>query len=137
MVGFKTEVLAHLSPPCRFFEVIYGERPICTPLDFIPAGSSYGLAEKVFSVKSEEWEYEKEWRCLFGFQQLGGSEYLGFPASAVERVILGASISRDAEILLKNACRAGGLLEESMKIDRAQLSPRNFSVAINATTWRD
>ena len=137
VVGFKTEVLARLSPRCSFFEVTYGERPICTPLDFIPVRSGYGLLEKVFSVKSEEWEYEKEWRCLFGFQQLGGSEYLGFPASAVETIILGASMDRDAEVLLKDACRSGGLLEEPIKIERAQLSPLKFSIAINPTTWRD
>jgi hypothetical protein len=135
VVGFKSDILSRLSPPCSFFEVTYGERPICTPLDFINRGQSYGLAEKVFSVKSEEWKYEQEWRCLFGHQQLRGSDYLNFPPEAIECVILGSLISTETEELLEKACRLGGILEDAIELKRAHLSPQKFAIEIRPTTW--
>lgn len=135
VVGFKTEVLSCLSPSCSFFEVVYEDRPLCTLLDFIHVGMNYGLAEKVFSVKSREWAYEKEWRCLFGISQLGGSDFLSFPPAAVDSIILGSLVSAETEKLLKNACQAGEI-PKTVQLRRGRLSAQSFLIDIEPTTWR-
>lgn len=135
VVGFKTEVLSCLSPSCSFFEVVYEDRPLCTPLDFIHVGMNYGLAEKVFSIKSPEWAYEKEWRCLFGIGQLDGADSLSFPPAAVDNIILGSLVSAETENLLKSACEAGGILETA-QLRRGRLSAQSVSIEIEPTTWR-
>ena len=75
-------------------------------------------------LKSADWKYEKEWRCI-DFE--GGPGLRQVPVQAIREVVLGARISPSDEEAVVGWVRQ---LPHQPKLLRATISPNHFQVAV-------
>ncbi len=135
-VGFKTAVLAEVSRWLLFFEVRYrNERINLNVSDFIVTDYAFQVMHSLYSRKSPEWEYEKEWRAMPHTKDLADPAFQPFPPEAIDSIVLGPQMTREGEALLKSACESKGLIGR-VDIKRGYLSRERFEIEVREDHWR-
>lgn len=66
-----------------------------------------------FIVKSKEWNYEEEVRCIKsldeGLEELSRGKYLCSIEGKINRIYLGCNISKENEDVIRNLCKVKGI----------------------------
>jgi Protein of unknown function (DUF2971) len=105
-------------------------RPRATLLEFDGAD--------LFLVKSDHWDYEREWRILRPLEEAEvvnpGSPFdihlFKIPPSAIKTVILGARMTKDSVDVIANSIRTIGSLGH-IQLQRAMLDKSHFKLCIS------
>jgi hypothetical protein len=86
------------------------------------------MMERALLTKSEHWCYEREWRIT---RYEHGAGIYTFPPQALVGIILGAEISRENRVMVKNWALSR---TEAVSLYQSRLSEKGFSVNIDPLT---
>ena len=110
VVCFKTDELRRNAPNSELIEVTYDSPPPIVPHPYQGPPSEEQL-RAVFSHKSKEWGYEKEWRLIVPIVHLevgntgqGPRLFLRIPGAAFKMVVFGMRCADELKVDIRRIC---------------------------------